>query len=211
MGSVPIQNLSTGLRCFTGRIHQKIRWDCQWLPQQNEMHRWHMLMGRHPRRELLSNMSLARHMRSTRNCSESRKVCIWLRRGRICWIRHHSESHIQVIRDFLGHKTSLTSNLGLVSSTKYRTATPSATTWHLSASFSSRRQRFIAMISCNMFLSLPRLLYWTKLPRVSGYSTPNVSPVSPQIGPRKALVSGSCRNTAPVRSSILSVAQRDRK
>ena len=29
MGSVPIQNLSTGLRCFTGRIHQKIPRDCQ--------------------------------------------------------------------------------------------------------------------------------------------------------------------------------------
>ena len=39
MGSVPIQNLSTGLRYFTGRIHQKIRRDCQGLPQQNQMHR----------------------------------------------------------------------------------------------------------------------------------------------------------------------------
>ena len=40
---------------------------------------------------------------------------------------------------------------------------------------------------------------------------PNVSHVSPQIGPRKASVSGSCRNTAPVRSSLLAVAQRDGK
>ena len=93
MGSVPIQNLSTGLRCFTGRIHQKIRRDCQWLPQQNQMHRWHMIMGRHSRRELLSNMSLARHLRSTRNCSESRNICICLRRGGICWFRHHSDRY----------------------------------------------------------------------------------------------------------------------
>ena len=79
--------------CFTGRIHQKIRRDCQWLPQQNQMHRWHMLMGRHPRRKLLSNMSLARHLRSTRNCSESRNVCIWLWHGGICWFRHHTDRY----------------------------------------------------------------------------------------------------------------------
>ena len=112
---------------------------------------------------------------------------------------------------FLRHRTSLISYLGLVSSTKYRTATPSATTWRLSASISSRRQRSIRMISCNKFLSNPMLLYWTKSPRVSGYSTPNVSHVSPQVGSRKASVSGSCRRTAPVRSSLLSVAQRDGK
>ena len=75
---------------------------------------------------------------------------------------------------FLPHKTSLISDLGLASSTKYRTATPSATTWRLSASISSR-QRSIEMISINMFLSNQRLLYWTKSPRVSEYSTPNVS------------------------------------
>ena len=44
---------------------------------------------------------------------------------------------------FLRHKTSQIADLGLASSTKYRTATPSATTWHLSASISSRRQRSI--------------------------------------------------------------------
>ena len=81
----------------------------------------------------------------------------------------------------------------------------------LSASISSRRQRSIGMISCNKFLSNQNLLYWTKSPRVSGYSTPNVSHVSPQIGPRKASVFGSCRSTARVRSSLLSVAQRDGK
>ena len=86
-------NLSTGLRCFTGRLHQKIRRDCQWLPQQNQMHRWHMLMGRHSRRKLLSNMSLARHLRSTRNCTGSRKVCIWLRHGGLCWFRPHSDRY----------------------------------------------------------------------------------------------------------------------
>ena len=32
-----------------------------------------MLMARHSRRKLFSNMSLARHIRSTRNCAESRK------------------------------------------------------------------------------------------------------------------------------------------
>ena len=63
---------------------------------------------------------------------------------------------------FLRHKTSLISDLGLASSTKYHTATPSATTWRLSASISSRRQRSIGMISCNKFLSNQRLLYWTK-------------------------------------------------
>ena len=109
---------------------------------------------------------------------------------------------------FLRHKTSLISDLGLASSTKYPTATPSATTWRLSASISSRRQRSIGMISCNKFLSNQRL---PKSPRVSGYSTPNVSHVSPQIGPRKASVFVSCRSTASVRSSLLSVAQRDRK
>ena len=93
MGSVPIQNLSTGLRCFAGRIHQTIWRDCQWLPQHNQMHRWHMLMGRHSRRKLLSNMSLARHPRSTRKCSESQKICIWLRHDRICWFRHHSDRY----------------------------------------------------------------------------------------------------------------------
>ena len=112
---------------------------------------------------------------------------------------------------FLRHKTSLISDLGLASSTKYRTATPSATTWRLFASISSRRQRSIGMISFNKFLSNQRLLYWSKSPRVSGYSTPNVSHVSPQIGPRKASVFGSCRSTARVRSSLLSVAQRDGK
>ena len=112
---------------------------------------------------------------------------------------------------FLRHKTSLIFDLGLASSTKYRTATPSATTWRLSASISSRRQRSIGMISCNKFLSNRRLLYWTKSQTVSGYSTPNVSHVSPQIGPRKASVFGSCRSTAAVRSSLLSLAQRDGK
>ena len=112
---------------------------------------------------------------------------------------------------FLRHKTSLISDLGLASSTKYRTGTPCATTWCLSASISSSRQRSFGMISCNKFLSNQRLLYWTKSPRVSGYSTPNVSHVSPQIGPAKAPVFGSCRSTAPVRSSLLSVAHRDEK
>ena len=93
MGSVPIQNLSTGLRWFKGRIHQKIRRDCQCLPQQNQMHRWHMLMGRHSRRKLFSNMSLARHQRSTRTCSESRKFCIWLRHGGFYWFRHYSDRY----------------------------------------------------------------------------------------------------------------------
>ena len=93
MGSVPIQNLSTGLRCFTGGIHQKIRRDCQWLPQQNLKHRWHMLMGRHSRRELLSNISLARLLLSTRICPESQKVSICFQRGGICWFRHHSDQY----------------------------------------------------------------------------------------------------------------------
>ena len=96
----------------------------------------------------------------------------------------------------LRHKTSLTSDLGSASSTKCRTANPSATTLHLSASISSRRQRSIGMISYSKFLSNPRLLYWTKSPRVSGYSIPNLSHIPPQIGPRKTSVSGSCRVTA---------------
>ena len=57
---------------------------------------------------------------------------------------------------FLRHETSLTSDLGLASSTKYCTATPSATKRRLSASISSRRQRSIGMISCNKFFSNPR-------------------------------------------------------
>ena len=83
------------LRSFTGRIHQKVRRDCLWVPQQNQLPRWLMLIGRHSRRELLSQMSLARHLLSTRKCkcSESRKVCIWLRRGEICWFRHHSDRY----------------------------------------------------------------------------------------------------------------------
>ena len=162
-----------------------------------------MLMGRYSRRDLLSNMSLTRHLRSTRNFSEPQRICLWLQRRGNCWFLINISAQSVT---FLHHKTSLTSDLGLASSTKYRTATPSATTWRLSASISSRRQRSIGMISCNKFLNHPSLLYCTKSARVSGYSTPNMLHVSPQIGPRKASVSGSCRSTAPVRSSLLSVA-----
>ena len=60
---------------------------------------------------------------------------------------------------FLRHKTSLTSDLRLASSTKYRTATPSARTWRFSADISSRCQRSIGKISCNKILSNPRQQY----------------------------------------------------
>ena len=131
------------------------------------MHRCHMLMGRHFRGELLSNMLLTRHLRSTWNCSESQKVCIWLRRGGICcFVISPTDPVSSPVTNvstqsvtFLHHKTSLTSDLVLALSTKYRTATQSATTWRLSAIISSRRQNSIPMISCNKFLSNPRLLY----------------------------------------------------
>ena len=90
---------------------------------------------------------------------------------------------------FLGHKTSLTYDLGSDSSTKCRTAIASAATWHLTASNSSHRQRSIDIISYYKFLSNPGLLlYWTKSPRVSVCSTPNVSHASPESGPRKAIL-----------------------
>ena len=91
---------------------------------------------------------------------------------------------------FLRHITSLTSDLDSSSSSKSRTVILS---W--------------VMIRYNTVLSNPRLLYWRKAARVSRYLTPNVSNAPPQIGPRKVSVSGSCRITARVRSSLLSVAQ----
>ena len=122
-----------------------------------------------------------------------------------------SDKHIRAIRDFPTPQniSDIRSWFGLINQVSYCDCLRNDMA--LSASISSRRQRSIGMISCNKFLSNRRLLYWTKSQRVSGYSTPNVSHVSPQIGLRKASVSGSCRSTAPVRSSLLSVTQRDGK
>ena len=88
-----------------------------------------MLMGRHSRRELLSNTSLARHLRSTRDCSEPRKVCILLRRGGLCWFCHHSDQtknqlsdkHIRAIRDFPTPRniTDIRSWFGLINQVSY--------------------------------------------------------------------------------------------
>ena len=114
--------------------------------------------------KFLIGYALARHLRSTRNGSESRKVCIWLVDLLVSSSLRPISSPVTNISaqsvTFLRHKTSLASDLCLASSTKYRTATPSATAWRLSAGISSRRQRSIGMISCNKFLSNPRFLYW---------------------------------------------------
>ena len=122
-----------------------------------------MLIGRHSRRELLSNMSLARHSRSTRNCSEFQKICFGSDpvefNGFVITPTNiqPSDKHIGAIRGSPTPQniTDIRSWFGLIN--KYRTATPSATTWRLSASISSCRQRSIGMISCNKFLSNPRL------------------------------------------------------
>ena len=96
-------------------------------------------------------------MQSTRNCAESLTVCV-------CFIRRCPSPVTNMPAqsvNFLRHKASLTSDIGSASSTKCRTAIPSATTWHLSVSFSSRRQRSIGMINYKMFIINPRMLYWT--------------------------------------------------
>ena len=141
MGSVPIKTCPRGYSVSQDVYTRRFDEIVNDLPNKTKcIDETCVWADRYSRRELLSNMSLARRLRSTRNFSESRKVCVWLRRRGICWFRHHSDRCPPMTNisaqsvTFLRHKTSLTSDLDLASSTKYRTATPFATTKRLPAS-----------------------------------------------------------------------------
>ena len=84
-------------------------------------------MGRHSRRKLLSNMSLARHLRSTRNCSESRKFVFGSDTVEFAGFGitptdiQPSDKHIRAIRDFTTPQniTDIRSWFGLINQVSY--------------------------------------------------------------------------------------------
>ena len=217
MGSVPIQNLSTGLRCFTGQIHQKIRRDCQNFPNKTkciddtcfwadtleesffQTCRWLDICRRHG---LVQNPEKFRFGSDTVEFS-----------GFVITLTdiQPSDKHIRAIRDFPSPQniTDIRSWFSLINQVSYCDS--------LRNDEAPFREHLKPSSTFYWYDQLQQVFEQSKAALrdkitegVRMFVSKRVTCLA-QIGPRKASVFGSCRSSAPVRSSLLSVAQQDGK
>ena len=214
MGSVPIQNLSTSLRCFTGRIHQKIVNDfpnktkynddtCLWADTLEESFfqtcRWLDICGRHgivqnPEKIVFGSDAgeFAGFVITPIDIQPSDKQI----RGNRYFPTSQNITDIRSWFDLINQVSYCNSLRKDMAPFREHLKLPSTFSWddQLQQVFEQFKAAILNKITEGVRIFEPK--------RVTCLATD---------WSRKASVSGSCRNAAPVRSSLLSVAQRDGK